>query len=247
MHALQPDSTDLYVNVRCLKRGTFVTRSRAEQNKQQQQSVHKSTTTTHKKDSPRSSSPSDDYVGVSNAEHKDDDDDDDDPLFTVTAASSISKSFSDYGDDRSSTTELEAVTYRLRKALSPSSSKVSSDSGENESDNSRISAESFVALGQETMDSRVPATVASAGDSAYNHNAGMLGSFMAVQLPAVAAAEEVDEDDKKDEDDDKKKPAAATASTGSTSFQESVSSAPSSEEAREQFRRFMSKHVSPRK
>lgn len=266
MHALQPDATELYVNVRCLTRGSFVTKPVSSKKQSQsgvEQNKEPAIVSQQQPDISMISSIPESVERIVSPPHvvvADDNIDDDDPLFTVTAASSISKSFSStgtsddyYREDRSSNTaELEQATYRLRKALlssSPDKSRISvpprrhhhrhqtDDSSEADE---QSSSESFVALGPKTPMLQVPTAVAAVaignGGAKNNYrNPNMMGSFTNLESSPAAASEKEGAD---------KKAVAATLSTTSTSFQEeSVSSAPSVEESREQLRRFMSKHV----
>lgn len=286
MHALQPDSTDLFVNVRCLKRGTFVTRfadmSVTRKNYEQILRINNlspgcSSPSNHlmrawqsdsadlsvnvqlgtfvasladenaaenndgkflklKNSSASCTSPSDDFLGVPASPERVADDDD--PLFTVTAASSLSKSLSDYWDDRSSTAELEFAAYRLRKALSPDTSKVAvSPQNDSDDEGSSKSAGSFAPLGpQNPINLQAPFAAAASGNPEVNNTA----STMEIQTTKPKASKV-----KKRVKDNDKKPSSATASTGtSTSFQDSMAaSLQSTEETRQLLRQFMSKHV----
>ena len=221
MHAVEPNATELYVNVRCLQRGTFVTKPSPVKDKP---TVLPTAATLHPDTSLDLAAST-----AATQEHSNEDD----PLFTVTAASSISKSFSssettDYGDDRSSTGDLEQVAYRLRKALSPNTSRCVRERSSSE-DDEETSSDSFIALEQDA-----PTMPASAANPDGDTNLEMIGSFM--NVPSAAATSLVH--NHRDTD-------AATGITASISFQESVSSVYSTDEAREQLRRFMGKHVTP--
>jgi len=219
LQAVDPAATELYVNVQCLERDTFVWKSESQA---QQVSRGASTTDTEPAmarqlpaqvttgtssnysgggSSPNFSSDSDPEIVLLSSEQKHDDD----PEFTLTAASSISKaSFSDHSsieqdDSRSTTSELEGQAYKLRRALSSDKADVAAaPSADNIDDN--------------------------------NNNNNMLGSFMNVPAPPATMSDE----------DDPPHQRSATADPNT-----SVGSSSTSTDAQqEQLRKFLGKHVS---
>jgi hypothetical protein len=236
MHILrvsEQNSPDLYLNMLCLKKGSFVARPSWEQpqtksadTKNEPSKSRHETKENIQQVSVVPSQPRRTVIKAYESEQPDRTDrlspsissddygelviapQEDEPNFTVTAASSISSveasaTSMEYGDDLS-TSRYEETAYRLRKALVSETKK---------------------------EEAQAPETV---NATLVSPSTDMIGSFLAVETSL--ATREIHDDEK---------PATFPARNNAPLNQSYASSTDSAsdEETREQLRRFMSKHV----